>query len=126
MFLGDPSGWADQFAVWAGDRRIGKIVKAFNKDTGTPSALLNYIVGWESGAITYDGNEQFTSELSNSRRKALPGNFPDGTERFTIKKGADRTRKIDGCMGGLISYEARRLVIAKGGGKQGGSSVATW
>jgi hypothetical protein len=126
MFLGDPSGWADQFSVWAGDRRIGKIVKAFKKDTGTPAALLNYIVAWESGGLTYDGDEQFTGELSNARRKALPGNFPDGTERFTIQKGGDRTRKIDGCMAGLIAHEARRLVIAKGKGKQQGASVASY
>jgi hypothetical protein len=121
MFLGDPSGWADQFAVWAGDRRIGKIVKAFKKDTGTPLAVYQYIIAWESSALTYDGDEQFTRELANARRKALPGNFPDGTERFTIQKGGDRTRKIDGCMAGAISLEARRLVITKGGGKQRGS-----
>lgn len=126
MFLGDPSGWADQFSVWAGDRRIGKIVKAFKKDTGTPAALLNYILAWESGALTYDGDKDFTHELANARRKALPGNFPDGTERFTIQKGGDRTRKIDGCMAGLIAHEARRLVIAKGEGKQSGSQVKVY
>jgi hypothetical protein len=123
LFLGDPSGWADQFSVWAGDRRIGKVVKAFKKDTGTPDAMRNFIGAIEQGKVSFDGNPDLLAELSNARTKKLPGVFPDGSDRATMKKGQDRTKKIDGAMSLTIAFEARRLAIAKGAGKQSGSAV---
>lgn len=117
-FLGDPSGWTGQMAVW--NRKYGHRlrVKASPQDAiaawprGKDSKVELYVESCRRAIanreISHDGSPNLTRHVLNARKRATRSGY------LLYKKYPQSSDKIDGAYALVLAWRARNLALGKG------------
>lgn len=115
----DPPYWKDALARWAGkygDKVVLKWETWRNRPMGF--SLREYKAAMTSGAVTNDGDAEFTAHIGHCYKRDLNDRDDKGDRLWSIQKERqDSQLKIDLAVAGDLSWEARTSAIAAGAGK---------
>lgn len=111
--------WLDAVLEKWQNRYGPKVVLAWytNRPREIAWAVRNYLIAVAAGELSWDGSDAFRRHVQNSRKRMFD-NVRDDKERpmFTLAKPSHRSPlKIDLAMAAVLSWKARRDVIAAGG-----------
>jgi hypothetical protein len=99
-----------------GDKRIIEWFTYRERQIGF--AVRNYVEAINGGDLTHDGDMVMAKHIRNARKKLLKVTDEHGRQMWTIQKDRPGSpNKIDGAMGGVLSWEARGDAIAAGATK---------
>jgi hypothetical protein len=104
-------------------REKQRVVEWFtNRPKPIAYALRAYKAAMTSGDLSHDGDSTMARHIANARKQLLPVKDDDGRPMWTICKERKMSPlKIDGAMGGCLSWEARSDAIASGALEHRGS-----
>lgn len=109
----DPPHWvevvADMAAVWP-----DQVHEFWTKDpTRMYYAVKDFIISIETGAISHDGDPDYTRHIGNTGKRLTRGVDEDDQPKFVLAKISEE-RKFDAAMAGVLSWKARMDAIAEG------------
>ena len=108
--------WKGQFKTADGEERVNEWWT--NRRRPMTAALEGFHTAITDGSISHAGDKDYQRHLGNARRKDLPERDEQGKPLWLIQKERpDSPHKIDLCMAGVLSWEARTDAIAAGAGK---------
>jgi hypothetical protein len=109
------SQWIDHlFSRWQGRWGGERIIEWLTHRPRAAAAMIaSYASAIVGGDLSHDGDPTFAEHIGNSRRRDLALKDDDGKPLWVIEKERrDSPKKIDGAMGGGLSWEARTDAIA--------------
>lgn len=117
LVYADPPRFEANVAKWSGKYGPKKVAEWYtNRPRQIGQATRAYRTAQTSGELTHSGDERLARHIANSRRGDLKLLDDDDTPLWTIyKRRADSTDYIDFAMAGVLSWQARLDVLAKGG-----------
>ena len=110
---------------WQGRWTDKRVVKwLMHRPRQTAFAISNYTAAINSGTISHNGDETFTSHIKNAVRWPVAVRDDDGRKLHVIGKDRQGSpHKIDAAAAGALSWEARGDAIAADAGKEPTSSI---
>jgi hypothetical protein len=108
-FYADPYWWETVIGEWCGEYGEEVVIRwPTTRWAKMSAACLAYANAIESGELSNDGDSDFERHIANACRKDLPGPGPDGERQWIMQKERpDSPNKMDGAMGGCLSWQAR-------------------
>jgi hypothetical protein len=109
------SQWIDHlFSRWQGRWGGERIIEWLTHRPRAAAAMIaSYASAIVGGDLSHNGDPTFAEHIGNSRRRDLALKDDDGKPLWVIEKERrDSPKKIDGAMGGGLSWEARTDAIA--------------
>lgn len=86
-----------------------------NRTKAMAYAIKSFANAITSGELTHDGSAAYTRHIGNAVRRMLTLKDDTGAPLWTMyKERPDSPHKIDLCMAGALSWEARNDAIAAG------------
>lgn len=114
----DPHWLASVLEKWQNRYGVKVVLQWYtNRPKEIAWAIRNYLIAIAAKEMQWDGSDAFERHFHNSRKRMFD-NIRDDRERpmFTLSKPSHRSPlKIDLAMAAVLSWKARRDVIAAGG-----------
>lgn len=112
----DPPYWDGTVALWAGEFGQERVLEWWtNRTKAMAYAIKSYANAMLAGELTHDGNPAYARHIGAAVRRVLTLRDETGAQLWTIyKERPDSPFKIDLCMAGCLSWEARCDAIAAG------------
>lgn len=113
----DPPRFEANVAKWSGKYGPKKVAEWYTqRPRQIGQATRAYRTAQTSGELTHAADERFARHIANARRGELKLLDDDDTPLWTIyKRRSDSADYIDFAMCGVLSWQARLDVLAKGG-----------
>lgn len=119
-FYCDPPYWESSVALWA--QLYGKeVAVAWPTYRGRKMAVAvrTFANAVTDGSLTHDGGEEYSRHIANAFKKTEPFRDDEDKPFWTLRKERpDSPNKIDLCMAGILSWEARRDAMTSGAGRK--------
>jgi hypothetical protein len=112
----DPPYWESHVSDWAGKYGSDRVMEWWtNRFKPMAYAIRSYSGAILAGEVTHSGDRAFTRHVGNACRRYLTLKDEDGKPLWVMQKERpDSPHKIDACMAGCLSWEARNDAIAAG------------
>ncbi|MGH3260425.1 MAG: hypothetical protein ACRDNS_00365, partial [Trebonia sp.] len=116
---GDPAaGWTDALADWASRHGHKRVLEFFTDSRGlrkTADAMQAYAQAIRTAEVTNNGDRVLAEHIGNAHKRFINLRDEDGERLWLIEKErSDSPFKIDGAMGGALSWTARLDALAAG------------
>lgn len=116
---GDPAqGWTEVLADCSSRHGTHRVFEFFTDSRGlrrTADAMQAYSQAMRAGEVTNDGDEQLASHIGHAQKKFINLRDEKGERLWLIEKERfDSPLKIDGAMGGALSWTARLDALTAG------------
>lgn len=117
LLYADPPRFEANVARWAGRHGDRRVLEWYtNRPAQIGRAMRAFKTAQTSGALTHNGDRDYTRHIGNARRHDLRLPDDDGTPLWTVEKErSDSPRLIDLSMAGCLSWQARLDALTKGG-----------
>lgn len=112
----DPPYWESIVDEWAGEYGEERVVLWWtNRLRPIGHAVRAFATSIATGDLTHDGDVQLRRHIANAVKKPLRVRDDEDKPLWSIQKDRpDSTRKIDGAMAAVLSWEARGDAVASG------------
>ena len=122
----DPPYWESMIAQWSGQYGEKRVIEWWTtRPRQMAYALKSFHNAIQAGELSHDGSQAYARHIGNACRRLLGMRDDEEKPLWTIyKERSDSPHKIDLCMAGVLSWEARNDALASGVGERRRSAYA--